>query len=193
MDNTKDILQGLTLNTEDRIEETFLIERNRLFAFIRDRVSDLEEAEDVLQDVFYQFVNRFDTIESLEKVTSWLFTVARNKITDSYRKKRPQSFSRTQKKSGSEEGEGKWMDIEDDASNGPEAIFNRGLFMEELEEALAELPQNQRDVFIWHELERKSFKEISEMTGLPVNTLISRKRYAVLHLRDSLQQIYEEW
>ena len=193
MDNTTDILQGFANGAEDRIEETFLIERNRLFAFIRDRVSDLEEAEDVLQDVFFQFVNRFDTIESLEKVTSWLFTVARNKITDSYRKKRPQSFSRTKKGSGSEEEEDRWIDIEDDASNGPEAMLNRGLFMQALEEALEELPQNQREVFIWHEIERKSFKEISAFTGLPVNTLISRKRYAVLHLRESLQQIHEEW
>ena len=193
MDNLANISKGMTDGLDDQIKETFLIERNKLFAFIRERVPDWEDAEDVLQDVFFQFVNRFETIESLEKVTSWLFAVARNRITDSYRKKRPQSFSRTRPRHEAEEnGEDLWAGIQDDEANGPEALYNRALIMDELEEALEELPANQRDVFIWHALERKSFKEISAMTGIAVNTLISRKRYAVLHLRESLQELYEE-
>ena len=174
------------------IEETFLEERNKLFAFIRDRVPAWEDPEDVLQDVFFQFVNSFDGIESVEKVTSWLFAVARNRITDSYRKKRPQTFSQGRKKGAEDEDRPAWEAERADASSGPEMAFSRNLIMEELEEALDELPDNQREVFIWHELEDMSFKEISAMTGVSVNTLISRKRYAVLHLREALQELYEE-
>jgi len=172
------------------ISQTFEQERRRLFAFIRDRVSDLEDAEDILQDVFFQLVNHYDSIESLDRVRSWLFTVARNKITDSYRKKRPERLS--QLKREEDDAPLNLSEIMPDLSGQPDELYARGLVLDALEAALDELPTEQRDVFTAHEFEGVSFKEMSEETGLSINTLLSRKRYAVLHLRERLKEVYAE-
>ncbi len=172
-----------------RISETFEQERRRLFAFIRDRVSDLEDAEDILQDVFFQLVNHYDNIESLDRVSSWLFTVARNKITDSYRKKRPERFSQVRDE---DDQPLNLSDILPDLSGQPDEVYARSLILDALDEALEELPDEQREVFVAHEFEGVSFKQMAQTTGLSINTLLSRKRYAVMHLREALRDIYEE-
>lgn len=172
------------------ISDTFERERRRLFAFIRDRVSDLQDAEDILQDVFFQLVNHYDSIESLDRVSSWLFTVARNKITDSYRKKRPERFSQLRQDDG--EAPLNLNEILPDLSGQPDELYARGLVLDALEAALDELPPEQRDVFVAHEFEGVSFKQMAEESGLSVNTLLSRKRYAVLHLRERLKEVYDE-
>ncbi|RMG22810.1 MAG: RNA polymerase sigma factor [Bacteroidetes bacterium] len=174
---------------DDRLSETVLREGKRLLAFIRSKVSDIEEAEDILQDVFYQL--SATGIDSIEQVSSWLFTVARNRITDTYRKKKPEAFS---KRNGQQNAEGPLTlaEILPDLSSDPEEIYLRRLILEELEDALTELPEAQREVFVLHEFEDKSFKEMSEEMGIPLNTLLSRKRYAVLHLRKRLEGLYKE-
>jgi RNA polymerase sigma factor (sigma-70 family) len=162
----------------------------RLLGFIRQRVNSEADAEDVLQDVWYQLTAAVDA-EPIEQVGSWLFTVARNKITDRYRRKR--SASLEELIGGEEGGEGLgFSDILLDDSNNPETAYLRNLFWKELNEALQELPEEQRAVFVWNELGDMSFKEIAELTGEKVNTLISRKRYAVLFLRERLQTLYDE-
>ena len=171
------------------IENTFNKERGRLFNFIRSRVKDNELAEDLLQDVFYQLISAYDSIESLEKQTSWLFTVARNKITDFYRKKKPVLLNQVMDE---EESEVYLENIMPDLENLPDAVYFKTLVWESVEEALDQLPEKQREVFIAHEFENKSFKEISEMTGVSVNTLLTRKRYAILFLRERLNDLYEE-
>ncbi|MCB0839285.1 MAG: sigma-70 family RNA polymerase sigma factor [Bacteroidetes bacterium] len=176
----------------DVISETILKEQNRLFEFIRKRVPDLEDAEDILQDVFYQFVDKFEGIESIDKVTSWLFTVARNRITDSYRKKKPENFSSKEKR-GSEENEDlSFAAIIKDLSRQPDLMYDRAEILDELEDALEDLPEAQREVFVMHEFEDKSFKEIAEITGVSINTALSRKRYAILYLRERLQDLYND-
>ena len=162
----------------------------RLAGFIRNRVSNEADAEDILQDVWYQLTAAVDT-EPIERVNSWLFTVARNKITDSYRKKKPDSLD-DRLYGNEEEGDFSFKDLLFDNSRNPETVHLRNLFWKELQEALQELPEDQRNVFVWNELEDISFKEISERTGENVNTLLSRKRYAVLHLRERLMTLYEE-
>lgn len=184
----------MTVQGEQIIKETVKKERSRLLDFIRKRVPDLEDAEDILQDVFYQFVNSFDAIESVDKVTSWLFTVARNRITDSYRKKKPENFSRKiQQREGDDFDEDLSLaGILKDLSRQPDAIYDRGVILDALEEALDDLPELQREVFVMHEFEDKSFKEIAESTGVTLNTALSRKRYAVLYLRERLRSLYNE-
>ncbi|HLK29796.1 MAG TPA: sigma-70 family RNA polymerase sigma factor [Puia sp.] len=163
----------------------------RLFGFIRQRVNNEADAEDILQDVWYQLTATVDT-EPIEQVSSWLFTVARNKIIDSYRKKKPESLEDALSYE-SEEGEINFKEILlADKNSNPETEHLRNMFWKELQDALEELPEEQRNVFIWNELEDVPFKEIAEKTGVQVNTLISRKRYAVLHLRDRLQTLYNE-
>ena len=160
----------------------------RLFGFIRQRVNNEADAEDILQDVWYQFSA---SAEPIEQVSSWLFTVARNKITDRYRKKKPELLDDIFPPG--EEGSGSFRDILfDDSPDNPESVYLRNLFWETLEDALEELPEEQRKVFVRHELEDVPFKTISEETGIPVNTLISRKRYAVLHLRSRLEDLRNE-
>ncbi len=171
------------------ISQTFEQERRRLFAFIRDRVPDLEDAEDILQDTFYQLVNHYDNIESLDRVSSWLFTVARNKITDSYRKKRPVRMTQVRDE---DDQPINLSDILPDLSGQPDEVYARGMILDALEEALEELPEDQREVFVAHEFEGVSFKQMAEETGLSINTMLSRKRYAVLHLRERLKDVYEE-
>jgi RNA polymerase sigma factor (sigma-70 family) len=159
----------------------------RLLGFIRKRVSSEADAEDILQDVFYQLLGNK---EPVDHTAAWLFTVARNKIIDRKRKKQPVPleglFSETD-----EEETGGWMDILLDDSSNPETIYLRNLFSETLKEALDELPEEQKQAFVLNEMEGISFKQISEETGVPVNTLISRKRYAVLYLRIKLSDLHE--
>jgi RNA polymerase sigma factor (sigma-70 family) len=160
----------------------------RLLGFIRQRVNNEADAEDILQDVWYQFTT---TGEPIEQVGSWLFTVARNKITDSYRKKKPALLDDLLPEED-EEGMIGFRDILFDDSNNPETEHLRNLFWETLNEALLELPKEQREIFVMNELEDIPFKTIAEQTGITVNTLISRKRYAVLHLRNRLSDLRNE-
>lgn len=160
----------------------------RLFGFIRKRVKNEADAQDIMQDVFFQFVGNTQPIDQL---SGWLFTVARNKITDRQRKHRPTNFSDLYVEEEQEDLEG-FSELLMDTGDDPEKEYLRTLFWQELNTALQELPEEQRDIFIKHELEGVSFKELSEMAGEPVNTLISRKRYAVLHLRERLRALKEE-
>ncbi|HXB44649.1 MAG TPA: sigma-70 family RNA polymerase sigma factor [Puia sp.] len=162
----------------------------RLFGFIRQRVNNEADAEDILQDVWYQLTATVDT-EPIEQVSSWLFKVARNKIIDRYRKKKPESLDDALMFEG-EDGQSSFKEILLADNNNPETEHLRNMFWKELQDALEELPEEQRNVFIWNELEDVPFKEIAERTGMQVNTLISRKRYAVLHLRERLQTLYNE-
>ncbi len=174
-----------------RISEIVAEQRARLRNFIRRRVPDPLDAEDILQDVFYKLVEANRLLMPIEHATGWLFRVARNRITDLFRKKKPQSFGEI-----SVEGEGgELLQLEDllpSPEAGPEAVYVRNLLLEELELALDELPEEQREAFVGHELEGRSFKEMAEETGVNVNTLLSRKRYALLHLRKRLQSLYDE-
>jgi RNA polymerase sigma factor (sigma-70 family) len=160
----------------------------RLLGFIRKRVSNEADAEDILQDVFYQFIGNTQPIEQL---TAWLFTVARNKITDKQRKKKPASLE-TIYAAPEEDLAFDWTEVYFDGSDNPETAYLRNLFWEALDNALNELPAEQREVFVMNEMEGIPFKDIAEKTGLTVNTLLSRKRYAVLHLRDRLRVLKDE-
>jgi RNA polymerase sigma factor (sigma-70 family) len=166
-------------------------ERRRLLDFIRKRIPDESDAEDILQDVFYQFSESF-MIQPIEQVSAWLFRAARNRITDLFRKKKAIPFSRTFSASDEEDDGPSIDDFLPDASAGPEAAYARKIIMTELLEALEELPAEQREAFVMHEMEDKSFKEMSVLTGEGVNTLISRKRYAVLYLRERLKALQDE-
>jgi len=175
-------------------EQTFLREKDRLLSFIRNRVSSVEEAEDILQDVFYQFVAGYDTIESLDRVTSWLFSVARNKIIDRYRRDaaRPQRADFGIHAGSEDDTPLTLQEILPDFGNTPEDSYFKETMWDAVMDALDELPAEQREVFILNELEEKGFREISEETGVSINTLLSRKRYAILALRKKLQNLYDE-
>jgi len=178
--------------SDRRISEIIAEERSRLRNFIRRRVPDPFEAEDIVQEVFYELVEANRLLMPIEHVTGWLFRVARNRITDFFRKKKPELFS----DAGVEGEDGEMLQIEDffpSPDAGPEALYVRGVLRDELELALDELPKEQREVFIGHELEGRTFKEMAAETGVSVNTLLSRKHYAVLHLRQRLQSIYDEF
>jgi len=155
-------------------------------------VPDPSDAEDIVQEVFYELVEANRLLMPIEHVTGWLFRVARNRITDLFRKKKPETFS-----DAAVEGEGgEVLQIEDllpSPDAGPEALYVRNVLFDELELALDELPKEQRKVFVAHELEGRSFKQMAAETGVSVNTLLSRKRYAVLHLRERLQSTYDEF
>jgi len=177
---------------DHQISEIVAEERSRLRNFIRRRVPDPRDAEDILQEVFYELVEANRLLMPIEHVTGWLFRVARNRITDLFRKKKPETFS----DAAVEYENGDVLKIEDllpSPDAGPEALYARHVLLEELELALDELPDEQREVFIAHELEGRSFKEMAAEAGVSVNTLLSRKRYAVLHLRERLQSIYDEF
>jgi len=175
-------------------ENTFLKEKDKLLGFIRSRVSTVEEAEDILQDVFYQFVAGFETIESLDRVTSWLYSVARNKIIDRYRRDavRPKRTDFELLAGRDEDAPLTLQEILPDLDNTPEATLLREAIWEEITNALAELPKEQREIFVLNEIEEKGFREISEETGVSINTLLSRKRYAILALRKRLQDFYSD-
>lgn len=175
-------------------EETFLKEKDRLLSFIRNRVSSTEEAEDILQDVFYQFVAGFNSIESIDRVTSWLFSVARNKIIDRYRRDaaRPKKADFGLQAGSDDESPITLQEILPDLGNTPEDSYIREMIWDEIMEALDELPEDQRTIFIQNEMEERGFREISEETGVSINTLLSRKRYAIIALRKRLQKLYNE-
>jgi len=170
---------------QDRwISDAVRQQKSRLLNFIRKRVADQGDAEDILQEVFYELVEAYRLMNPIEHLGAWLFQVARNRIADSFRKKRPEAFS---------DPVATWEDLLPSPEAGPEAAYARGVLLEELDDALDELPEEQRDVFVAHELEGRSFKDLAAETGLSVNTLLSRKRYAVLHLRERLRSIYDEF
>ena len=182
----------MALEQDQRISEVVKREGSRLRNFIRRRVPDPRDAEDILQDVFYELVEANRLLMPIEHVTGWLFRVARNRITDLFRKKKPETFSHASV--ADEDGEP--LQIEDllpSPDAGPEALYVRNALLDQLELALDELPEEQREVFVAHELDGRSFKELAVATGVSVNTLLSRKRYAVLHLRERLQSIYDEF
>lgn len=175
-------------------EQTFLKEKDRLLGFIRNRVSSIEEAEDIMQDVFYQFVAGYETIESLDRVTSWLFSVARNKIIDRYRRDsaRPQRTDIGLQAGMDDEAPLTLQDILPDLGNTPEDSYLRDLIWDEIMDALDELPAEQREIFVLNEIEERSFREIAEESGVSINTLLSRKRYAIIALRKKLQRLYND-
>jgi len=181
----------MALDQDQRISEVVKRERSRLGNFIRRRVPDPRDAEDILQDVFYELVEANRLLMPIEHVTGWLFRVARNRITDLFRKKRPESFSDTAVADEDDELP-QLVDLLPSPDAGPDVLYARHLLIDELELAVDELPEEQREVFVAHELEGLSFKEMAARTGVSVNTLLSRKRYAVLHLRERLQSIYDE-
>jgi len=185
-------LERMALEQDQRISEVVEREQSRLRNFIRRRVPDPRDAEDILQDVFYELVEANRLLMPIEHVTGWLFRVARNRITDLFRKKTPESFSDTGVTS--EDDETLYLDdLLPSPDAGPEATYARNVLLDELESAVDELPEEQREVFVAHEVEGCSFKEMAAETGVSVNTLLSRKRYAVLHLRERLQSIYDEF
>jgi RNA polymerase sigma factor (sigma-70 family) len=182
----------MALEQDQQISEVVKREQSRLRNFIRRRVPDPRDAEDIVQDVFYELVEANRLLMPIEHVTGWLFRVARNRITDLFRKKKPESFS----EAAVENEDGELLQIEDllpSPDAGPEALYFRNLLLDELELAVDELPDEQREIFVAHELEGRSFKELAAESGMSLNTLLSRKRYAVLHLRKRLQSIYDEF
>ena len=182
----------MAIEPDQRISEVVKREQSRLRNFIRRRVPDPRDAEDILQDVFYALVEANRLLVPIEHVTGWLFRVARNRITDLFRKNTPEPFSDVVVSSDEEERL-RFEDLLPSPDAGPEAVYARRVLLEELETAIDELPDEQRMVFVAHELEGRSFKEMAAETGVSVNTLLSRKRYAVLHLRERLQDIYDEF
>jgi RNA polymerase sigma factor (sigma-70 family) len=189
-----DVPSSIAAMTEQdrRISEIVAEERSRLRNFIRRRVPDASDAEDIVQEVFYELVEANRLLMPIDHVTGWLFRVARHRITDLFRKKKPDTFTDV----AVEDENGEALRIEDllpSPAAGPEALYFRNLLLEELEIALDELPEEQREVFVAHELEGRSFKELSAESGVNVNTLLSRKRYAVLRLRERLQIIHDEF
>ena len=187
MDETLTIQADMSAEQKSNINRVINDYSRRLLGFIRKRVTNEADAEDILQDVFYQFIGN---TQPIEEVTAWLFTVARNKITDRQRKKKPEALEDVY---GTEDGAAfDWTEIFFDNSDNPETEYLRNLFWEELDHALNELPKEQRDVFIKNEIDGIPFKTIAEQTGETVNTLLSRKRYAVLHLRARLLVLKDE-
>ncbi len=183
-------LERMAPEQDRQISEVVSREESRLRRFIRRRVPDPLDAEDILQDVFCELVEANRLLMPIDHVTGWLFRVARNRITDLFRKKKPESFS----EAAVAGADGELLRLEEllpSPDAGPEALYARGVLLDELELAIDELPEEQRDVFVGHELEGRSFREMAEETGVSINTLLSRKRYAVLRLRGRLQEIYD--
>jgi RNA polymerase sigma factor (sigma-70 family) len=182
-------LERVIAEQDRRISEAIEREQSRLRNFIRKRVPGELDAEDIMQDVFFELVEAYRLMKPVEQVGAWLFRVARNRITDFFRKKKPEALDDavTDREAFSLE------DLLPSPGAGPEAAYARSVLLEELDAALDELPGEQRDVFVAHEIQGHSFKELAKETGLSVNTLLSRKHYAVLHLRERLQAIYDEF
>jgi RNA polymerase sigma factor (sigma-70 family) len=180
------------IEQDQRIADVVKREQTRLLNFIRRRVPNPQDAEDVLQEVFYRLVEANRLLMPIDHITGWLFRVARNRIADLFRKHQPEPFADI---AGVDENEER-LDIDDllpSPDAGPDALYARRVLLEELEAAIDELPDDQRDVFIAHELDGRSFKEMATTAGVSINTLLSRKRYAVLHLRERLQRIHDEF
>jgi RNA polymerase sigma factor (sigma-70 family) len=186
---------GITSMTEQDRELTEIIaeERSRLRNFIRRRVPNEADVEDVLQEVFYELTGAYRLMEPVQRWSAWMFRVARNRIIDLFRKRRLEAFGSDPAAASDEEETLPLEAVLRSPAAGPAEEYARTVLLEELEEALAELPQEQREVFIAHEIEGRSFKEIADRTGVRVNTLLSRKHYAVVHLRRRLRAIYEEF
>jgi RNA polymerase sigma factor (sigma-70 family) len=184
--------QWMMVQQDQQISEAIERERPRLRNFIRRRVPDQSDAEDILQEVFSELVEAYRMMKPLEQVTAWLFRVARNRITDLFRSKKREAS--TEPAVTTEDGETlQWEDLLPAPDAGPESAYARSVLLEEMDAALDELPEEQREVFVAHEFLGYSFKELAEQTGVSVNTLLSRKHYAVLHLRERLQSIYDEF
>ena len=184
--------QWMMAEQDQRISETIDREKTRLRNFIRKRVADQGDAEDILQEVFYELVETYRLMKPIEQVGAWLFRVARNRITDLFRKKRPELLMN--EPAATEDGEALTLEeLLPSPDAGPEAIYARTVLLDELEDALEELPAEQREVFLAHEIEGRSFKDLAVETGLSVNTLLSRKHYAVIHLRERLREVYDEF
>ena len=182
----------MSLEQDQRISEVVKRERSRLHNFIRRRVPDPRDAEDILQEAFYELVEANRLLMPIEHVTGWLFRVARNRIADLFRKKKPESFTDVAVADDEEE----LLRLEDllpSTDAGPDALYARSVLLEELEFALSELPAEQREVFVAHELEGRTFKEMAAESGVSINTLLARKHYAVLHLREHLRSIYDDF
>jgi len=182
----------MTREQDRQISEAVEQQRSRLRGFISRRVADPSDVEDILQEVFFELVEAYRLMKPIEMVGAWLFQVARNRIIDGFRKKKPLPLENL----NVESEEGEMLSIEEflpSPDAGPEAAYTRTVLIEELEAALDELPDEQRSVFIGHEIEGRSFKELATETGVSINTLLSRKRYAVLHLRQRLQSVYDEF
>jgi RNA polymerase sigma factor (sigma-70 family) len=185
--------ETMTAGQDQRISEAIEREQVRLRNFIRRRVPDTGDAEDILQEVFYELVVAYRMMKPVEQVSAWLFRVARNRITDLFRKKKPEPLGSS---AAANAQDGEMLLLEDllpSPEEGPEAAYARTVLLDELDAALEELPEEQRDVFVAHELEGRSFKELASSTGVPLNTLLSRKHYAVMHLRERLQAVYDEF
>ena len=182
-----------TLEQDQLVSEAVERDRPRLRSFIRKHVSDTGEAEDILQEVFFELIEAYRMMRPVEHVTAWLFRVARNRMVDLFRKKKPDSLNAPVSSADNEDSADTLEDLLPSAEEGPEAAYTRGLLLDALEEALDDLPEAQREVFLAHEVLGRSFKEIAAETGLSINTLLSRKRYAVLFLRERLQSIYNDY
>ena len=186
-------VEGMAREQDQRIAEVVKLERARLKNFIRRRVPDERDAEDILQDVFYELVEAYRMMKPIERVSAWLYRVARNRITDLFRKKRPEALA-SDPVAATADGESLLLeDLLPSPDAGPEAVYARSVLLEELDAALDELPEDQRQAFVAHEIEGRSFKELAQTTGLNVNTLVLRKHYAVVHLRERLEAIYGEF
>lgn len=177
---------------QERIGKTYTEERDSLLGYIRKRIPENYEAEDILQDVFYQLTRGFNELSRIENMKSWLYTVTNNKITDRFRKRKTQGTHVTSLNNSSMEGPLSLDDILPDLGDTPEDVELKQFIWETIDNTLDDLPEEQSEVFIMHEFEEMSFNEISEMTGVGVNTLISRKRYAVLELRNCLKHLYNQ-
>ena len=184
-------IERMTGDQDRRISEAVEQQRGRLRNFIRSRVPDPSDAEDILQDVFFELVAAYRLMKPVEQVGAWLFRVARNRIIDRFRKQKPEASSVGGR--GDDENTLSLEELLPSPGASPESVFVRNVLMDEIGEALAELPPEQREVFIANEIEGRTFAEIAEETGTSINTLLSRKRYAVLHLRRHLREIYEEF
>jgi RNA polymerase sigma factor (sigma-70 family) len=178
---------------DQKLTETIGREQGRLRNFIRKRVSDEADAEDILQDVFYELIEAYRLMKPIEQAGAWMFRVARNRIVDRFRRKKPEALGDENILSGDSDDSLTLEDLLPSPDAGPEAAYARSILMEELDAAIDELPEDQREVFIAHEYDGTSFKEISAETGVSVNTLLSRKHHAVVYLRRRLQTIYDEF
>jgi len=182
-----------TVQQDQQLSETFEREQSRLRNFIRKRVADQTDVEDILQEVFYELIEAYRLVKPVEQVAAWLYRVARNRITDLFRSQQRKAAREASAPPSETGAELRWEDLLPSPEAGPEAAYARSVLSEELDAALDELPEEQREVFIAHEVMGYSFKEIAAQTGVSVNTLLSRKRYAVLHLRERLRNIYDEF
>jgi RNA polymerase sigma factor (sigma-70 family) len=184
---------AMIADQDQRIAEAVTRDRARLRNFIRRRVADPGDAEDILQEVFYELVEAYRMMRPVRQATAWMFRVARNRIADWFRKKRPQALAGASRPAIDDEDALSLEELLPSPDAGPDAAYARGVLLDEIDAALDELPEDQRDVFIAHEMEGRSFKELAAETGLSINTLLSRKHYAVLYLRRRLEAIHDQF